>query len=279
MISTATLLLAAILTLGAAQSDLTDGKVELVADGFGFTEGPVWMPGKGFLFTDGGRDTIHLAPSEVFRKPSGNPNGLALDHQGRLLVCEAGNRRVTRTEKDGTVTVVASHYHGKRFNMPNDLVARSDGTIFFTDPGPWGTKENNDLDFVGFFAVKPDGTVLKLDDGFDFPNGIALSPDEKTLYMNDTRAHELYAYDLAADGTVSRKRTFAELENPDGMVIDKDGTIWCTAQNGVEVYQPDGTHLGTIAFPQQPANCTLGGKDNKTLFATARTAVYQVRVK
>jgi gluconolactonase len=272
------LITALFITTMSATDSLVDGKAELVAGDFVFTEGPVWVPGDGLYFTDGD-STIYKAPKEVFRKPSNRANGLAIDSQGRLVACEGGAYRVTRTEKDGTIAVLADKFEGKRFNMTNDLVVRSDGTVFFTDPGPWGNQDKNELDFIGFFARTPDGKVKKLGEGFKFPNGIGLSPDEKTLYLSDTRTNAIYAWDVAADGSVSDKRDFAPIPTPDGMVVSKDGKIWCTSGLGVVVFSPEGTQLEVIKFPQVPANCTLGGDDGKWLYATCRTELYRVRLK
>ena len=260
----------------AGDGALEVGPVETVAEGFKFTEGPVWLPGEGLIFSDIPADTIYRADKTVFRKPSGKSNGLAVDFEGRLIACEHWNRRVTRTEKDGSITVLADQFLGRKFNSPNDLVVRSDGTVFFTDP-PYGLeKREAELPFNGVYAVSPAGNVKLLSVYFKRPNGIALSPDEKTLYVADTEQRLVQAFDLAEDGTLSNSRLLCEVPGPDGMKVDERGRLWVTA-DGVRVYEPDGKHAGTIEFPLRPANCAFGDEDGMTLYVTARTGVYKVR--
>ena len=270
------LLVVRMLTL-AAEADLTQGPVETVAEGFEFTEGPVWMPGEGWIFSDIPADTIYRADKSVFRSPSGKSNGLAIDNEGRLIACEHWNRRVTRTEKDGSITVLADNYLGRKFNSPNDLTIRSDGMIFFTDP-PYGLEERAaELEFSGVYAIMPEGKVRLLSVYFKRPNGLALSPNEKTLYVGDSGAHFIQAFDVAQDGTLTHSRLFCRAA-PDGMKVDEAGRLWTTNGQGVSVFTPDGEPVGTIRFPQPPANCAFGEEDRKTLFVTARTGVYKVRV-
>ena len=260
-------------------ADFVAGPVTVVTEGYLFTEGPVWLPDEGrLLFSDIPANKIFDGDGEVFRDPSGNSNGLVLDNEGRLIACEHGNRRVSRTEPDGSITVLAEAYEGKRLNSPNDAVVRSDGAIFFTDP-PYGVREEDrELDFSGVFVILPDGELVLLADDFDRPNGIALSRDEQTLYVADTRGSHIRAFDLAEDGTVSNPRLFTELPSPDGMDVDAAGRIWCTSSAGIQVNDPDGTTLFVLEVPIHPANCAFGGEDGKTLFITARTKVFQVPV-
>lgn len=266
--------LAAILT-GIEELVLTPA--ELVAEDFQFTEGPLWLPGEGFVFSDIPADTIYRADKNVFRKPSGKSNGLALDKENRLVACEHWNRRVTRTEKDGTITVLADSYQGKKFNSPNDLVVRSDGCIYFTDP-PYGLEGREpELDFSGVYLIDPKGGISLLFDEWKHPNGVALSPDEKRLYVGDSGAGLINVFDVNPDGTITNGRLFAEVPGPDGMKVDEEGRLWTTARDGVRVYTPDGAHVGTVAFPQVPANCAFGGDDGKMLLVTARTGVYKVQ--
>lgn len=261
----------------AAGDPLMVGPVETVADGFQFTEGPVWVPGTGLLFSDIPADTIYKADKSVFRNPSGKSNGLALDKEGRLLACEHWNRRVTRTEKDGTITVLADSFLGKKFNSPNDLTVRSDGTIFFSDP-PYGLEERErELPFSGVYAISPKGEVSLLCVQFKYPNGLAFSPDEKTLYIGDSKAGYIHAFDVADDGSLDRCRLFAENVGPDGMKMDAQGNLWTSANDGIRVYAPDGTLLQTMPFPEKPANCAFGDDDGKTLYVTARKGLYRVR--
>ena len=285
----ATLMIAAAL-LGAGD-ELTTGPVEMIAGGFKFTEGPLWVPGEGLIFSDIPADTIYAFNKEalskpmsekeaefakaVFRKPSGKSNGLTLDEQGRLIACEHWNRRVTRTEKDGSVTVVADAYEGKKFNSPNDVVVRSDGTVFFTDP-PYGLEGREaELDWAGVYAVSPEGTVKLLAKDFSRPNGLAFSKDEKVLYIADTEGKHIRAFDVAADGALSNGRVFCELPGPDGMKVDVRGNVWCTASDGVRVFNPKGELLRTVEFPEVPANCAFGDDDYLTLYVTARKGCLQ----
>ena len=266
----------------AAGGGLTTGDVELVAKDFMFTEGPVWMPDGTLLFSDIPADTIYRMDKTVFRKPSGQSNGLALDTEGRLLACEHQTRRVTRTEKDGAITVLAERFEGKRLNSPNDLVMRSDGTLFFTDP-PYGLGSRGlespdaELDFSGVYSISPDGKLTVLVRDFKKPNGIALSPDEKTLYVADTEGSHLRAFAVAEDGSLDKGRVLCEIPGPDGMAMDAKGNVWATGRMAVFVFNPAGEQIGQIEIPQSPANCTFGGPDGKTLYVTARTGLFKVQ--
>jgi len=261
---------------------LVSGEVALVAEGFQFTEGPVWLPGGMLIFSDIPADRIYGADKTVFREPSGQSNGLTLDRAGRLIAAEHRNRRISRTEADGTVTVAADRYEGKRFNSPNAVVVRSEGMIFFTDP-PYGLEgglggPNADLDFSGVFAVSPKGEVRLLARDFKKPNGLAFSPDEKTLYIADTEGEHIRAFDVSADGTLSNGRVFCEIPHPDGMKVDAQGNVWSTAGDGVRAISPEGKLIETIKFPAIPSNCAFGDTDYKTLYVTARQGLYKVRL-
>ena len=261
------------------------GTPELVQGGFTFLEGPQWRVAEGdLLFTDIPANTIHRLDSDGtvtdFRTPSQNTNGLEIDPMGRVLMAEHSGRQVTRTTDGTTIDPVASTYMGDRFNSPNDLVARSDGTIYFTDP-PYGLMGPREIDFNGVFRVEPDGTVHAEWEGAlsSRPNGIGLSPDESVLYMADTASGDITAWDVAEDGSLSGERLFASTAGgPDGMAIDVWGNVWVTSSDGVEVFAPDGSRWGNIDFPMQPANCAFGGADLMTLYVTARTALYRVSV-
>ena len=266
-----------------------DAVIEKVAGGFQFTEGPVWQKGGALLFTDIPADIIFKwkpnSKADIFRKPSGNANGLTLDREGRLIACEHGNRRVSREEKDGKITVLASHYEGKRLNSPNDVVLKSDGSIYFTDP-PYGVQpKDRELDFQGVYRISQSGTLTLLTDDFDRPNGLALSPDEKILYIADSSARShIRAFDVKSDGTLANGRVFAELKTgepggPDGLKVDIKGNVWSTGPAGVWVFDKTGKHLGTIKPPELPANCAFGDKDGRTLYMTARTGLYRIRTK
>jgi gluconolactonase len=267
----------AVAVLAAAET-VTTGPVELVADGFTFTEGPVWLASGELVFSDIPKNRIYKADKSVFREPSNNSNGLVLDPQGRLIACEHGSRSVTRTEKDGTITVLASTFENKKLNSPNDAAVRSDGAIFFTDP-PYGipTGQKQELTFQGVFMIAPDGKLSAVARDFLKPNGIGFSPDEMTLYVADTEGNHIRAFDLAKDGTPSNGRVFCELPGPDGLSVDQKGYVWCTAKDGVRVIDSKGELVHTVAVPQVPANCGFGDADGKTLYITARTGLYKVR--
>jgi gluconolactonase len=266
-----------------------NAKVEKVAGGFRFVEGPVWSPEGYLLFSDiPANQIIKYVPGSapaVFREPSGNSNGLTYDRSGRLLICEHTRRRVTRLETDGQLTVLAESYEGKRLNSPNDIVARSDGTIFFTDP-PYGIPqgEKQELPFQGVYKMSPDGKLSLLADDFERPNGVALSPDERTLYVDDTARGHVRAFHVARDGSVSNGRVLAELKSdrkggPDGMKVDRKGNLYVTGPGGVWVFDKTGKHLGTIVMSELPANCGWGDKDFRTLYLTARTGLYKIRLR
>ncbi len=270
------LVIAGLAVAGAAE-EFVAGPVEKVGDGFQFTEGPLWLPGQGLIFSDIPADTIYRADKTVFRKPSSKSNGLTLDPEGRLIVCEQESRRVTRTEKDGSVTVLADQYLGRKFNSPNDVCVRSDGMVFFSDP-PYGLEGREaELPFSGVYAIAPDGKITLLSVYFKHPNGVALSPDEKTLYITDSGASFIQAFDVAKDGSLSNTRLFCKDLGPDGLKVDGRGNVWASARDGIRVYRPDGSLAATISFPEQPANCAFGDDDSKTLYVTARHGVYKVR--
>jgi len=266
-----------------------DARVEKVAGGFQFTEGPVWNPAGFLLFSDiPANQIVKFVPGAapaVFRTPSGNSNGLTYDRSGRLLMCEHSNRRVTRLEPDGAVSVLAGSYDGKALNSPNDIVVRSDGTIYFTDP-PYGVPEGQkkELPFQGVYKISSDGKLTLLAQDFDRPNGIALSPDEKTLYVDDSARLHVRAFDLASDGSISNGRILGELKSPrpgvpDGLKVDREGNLYVTGAGGVWVFDKTGKHLGTIVMPELPANCAWGDDDFRTLYLTARTGLYKIRLK
>jgi gluconolactonase len=256
--------------------------------GYQFTEGPVWHPDGYLLFSDIPAAIIYRyepgAPPAPWRRDSGNANGLTFDRQGRLLACEHGNRRVSRTAADGTVTALAERYEGRRLNSPNDVVVRSDGTVFFTDP-PYGIKpEEQEQPCNGVYSVSPAGELRLQVADFGRPNGLALSPDERTLYVDDSPRRLIRAFDVAPDGALSNGRLFADMSSeadgsPDGMKFDVHGRIYCTGPGGIWLYEPDGALIGLVRLPQQPANLTFGGPDLRTLYITARTGLYSLPVQ
>lgn len=255
-----------------------------IASGMEFTEGPVWLAKQAVLiFSDIPADEMKFWSSaglETFRKPSGHANGNTLDRQGRLLTCEHGTRRLSRTEADGSVVALAESFGGKRLNSPNDVVVKSDGSIWFTDP-PYGIKPEQ--------VEQPHNYVFRLDperpepvpvaDDFDRPNGLCFSPDEKRLYIADSsERHHIRFFAVNDDNTLSGGNVFATIEPgvPDGMRVDLAGRLYSTAGDGVWVISPDGILLGKILVPQTPANCTFGGERRSTLYITARHSVYAV---
>jgi gluconolactonase len=260
-------------------------KVEKVADGFGFIEGPVWRKEGFLLFTDIPRNRImKWHPKDgvsVFREPSEQANGLAIDANGRLIACEHKARRVSRTEADGKITTLVDKFEGKRLNSPNDLAFGRDSSIYFTDP-PYGLpqqKEGKELDFNGVYRLTPKGDLTVLVKDFERPNGIAFAPDRKTLYVADTAKRHVRAFDVKADGSLTNDRVFAEVTGPDGIKVDVKGNLYATGQGGVWVFDKQGKKLGVIATPEVPANCGFGDADFKTLYMTARTGLYRIRLQ
>ena len=276
--------------------DLVDetATVERLATGCRFTEGPLWnVIGNFLIFSDIPANTIRkwdaTSGMTVFRKPSGKSNGLTYDKGGHLIACEHANRRVSRTTADGDVLTIASHYQGKRLNSPNDVVVKSDGSIYFTDP-PYGLRSasgpesEKELDFHGVYRLSPDAeTLTLLIDDFDRPNGLCFSPDEAILYINDTTRMHIRAFDVQPDGTLANDRIFAEEKGdngkPDGMKVDRRGNVYLTGPNGIWIFAPDGTHLGIIRVPERTANLAWGGEQWKSLFITASTSLYRVECK
>ena len=258
--------------------------LEKLAGNYQFTEGPVWIAEKNeLLFSDIPANRIIRFKDgkfEIFRIPSHNSNGLTLDKQGRLIACEHGSRRVTRTEADGTITTLADRYQGKRLNSPNDVVVKSDGAIYFTDPLFGGRRGEQELDFQGVYRIAPDGkslTVVARD--FVKPNGLGFTPDEKVLYINDTDRGHIRAFDVAADGSLSNGRIFtAVAPGADGMKVDREGNVYCACKPGVMIFDRTGKHLHTYNMSDQPTNLAFGDADWKTLYITARPSLYRVRV-
>jgi gluconolactonase len=260
------------------------GQVTLVGSGYQFTEGPQWRENLGeFVFSDIDGDAIYHWPTTgtpaVFRTPSGNSNGLAIDNLNVLLACEHGNRRVSRGD-GASPTTVFDRFEGLRLNSPNDIVVRYDGTIYFTDP-PYGIQDaQRELSFMGVFRISATTGMLTAERRgalTERPNGVAISPSQTTLYVGDSEANLVRAFDIGFDGVLSNPRVFIpSVAGPDGMAVDVDGNLYIAAAAGVAVYAPDGTPWGTISVPMQPANVAFGGADDRTLLITARTAVYQV---
>jgi gluconolactonase len=271
---------------------LEPGEAERVATGFVFTEGPLWHPEGFYYFVDVRASRFYRlrpgGPSELLRENTGEGNGTTFDPQGRLVICEGGNRRLTRWPADGRFAsseVLIDRFEGKRLNRPNDVACRSDGSIYFTDPGLRVPLAEREQETAAVYRVTPDGSVSKIAD-FEYPNGLAFSPDERTLYVANTRfAMYIHAIELDGGGNMLRRRIFADMSSdekegvPDGMKVDVEGRVYCTGPGGTWVFAPDGAKLGVIRTPEVPANLCFGGPDMKTLFFTARTSVYSLRAK
>jgi gluconolactonase len=277
--------------------EVIDPAVELIRHltGFKFTEGPVWHPVEQHLrFSDiTGNSIFQWSAAEGLRdiRPNSHmANGNTYDRQGRLLTCHHASSRVTRTEPDGSITVLTSHYQGKELNSPNDIVVRSDGAIYFTDPRPGrearvGIPREPELPFAGVYRLEPDtlGLTLLVDD-FVLPNGLCFSRDEHQLYINDSRQFHIRVFDVAEDGTLRNGQVWAETQGegagvPDGMKFDSAGNLFCCGPGGVHVFAPDATCLGVILIPEQATNFIWGDADFQTLYITAVTSVYRIRVR
>jgi gluconolactonase len=279
----------------------SDAVIEKVAGGFQFTEGPLWRPDGTLWFSDVQGNVVRSVTPDgqvkilienaagVSTAPPGSyigPNGMVEDKDGTVLMVQHANRQIVRIGPDLKMTTFVDKFEGKRFNSPNDLAFGPDGSLYFTDP-PYGLLKQNDdpakeIPFNGVFRVA-DGKVQAVIRDLGWPNGLAFSPDGKTLYVanSDAANNVLMAYDVAADGTVSRGRVFANMTSQepglaDGLKVDNQGNVYTTGPAGVWVFSPAGRHLGTIKPPEVPANCAWGD-DGKTLYMTANTSIYRIR--
>ena len=290
----------------------TDAKIEKLAGGFLFTEGPIWVPRTedtdGYLlFSDPNNNLIYRWAQDgqlsIFMTKSGyrgvdigeygqpGSNGLTLDKQGRLTINQHGNRRVVRMEKNGQLTVLADRYEGKRLNSPNDLVYKSDGALYFTDP-PFGLPKffddpRKELPYSGVFRVSPDGKIVQLlTNELSGPNGLAFSPDEKYFYVDnwDEKKKIIMRYEVNPDGTLSNGKVFFDMTSAegedalDGMKIDQKGNLYVSGPSGLWIISPEGKHLGTIVGPEHPHNFAWGDDDGKTLYLCAKTGLYRIRL-
>jgi gluconolactonase len=273
----------------AMSAILETTQAERLATGFVFTEGPLWHPDGFYYFVDVRASMLYRItpgrPHEVVREKTGGGNGTTFDLQGRLILCEGDNRRVTRRAPDDRFEVLVDRFESKRLNRPNDVVCRSDGSIYFTDPGLRVPLAEREVEHAGVYRIAPDGAVSLVAD-FEYPNGLAFSPDERLLYVANTRwAQYIHVLELDPDGRMLRRRIFADMSSdetdgvPDGMKVDVEGHVYCTGPGGTWVFAPDGTRLGVIRTPEVPANLAFGGPDLQTLFFTARTSVYTLRAK
>jgi gluconolactonase len=288
--------LAAAWTAGGAlaednQALFVEGSLELAATGYTFTEGPAW-DGARLIFSDIPGDAVHvLTPGagapQVLYTPSSNANGHTFDRAGALINAEHGSGEITRWSPEGGRQTIAAHYEGKHLNSPNDVVVRSDGLILFTDP-PYGLGQRTaELAFSGVFALdEASGRMVLIDDALSRPNGLALSPDERVLYVGDTASQTLWAYDLAADGTASGKRLVADVTDEstpgrvDGVRVDTEGRVWFTCPGGICVVDPaTGAMVAQLQTPKRATNLAWGGADLSELYITALTDVYRVKTR
>ena len=267
----------------------TSSKLAKLAGDLVFTEGPVWVAkGEYLVWSDVRGDRMmrwsQTGGVSVYRAPSNNANGNAVDGEGRLITCEHSGRRVCREEADGTVVTVVDSYGGKKLNSPNDVVVKSDGSIWFTDPhygirdlGPEAKEQPENY----VFRVDPSSNEAEVvANGFEMPNGLAFSPDESVLYVADSGnppAH-IRAFDVAGGKRLTNDRVFAEVSPgvPDGFRVDAEGRLFTSAEDGIQVFDETGRLLGKILCPESPSNCAFGGEDGTVLFITARTSVYRI---
>ncbi|MFH5183388.1 SMP-30/gluconolactonase/LRE family protein [Paenibacillus sp. TAB 01] len=266
-----------------------------LVSGFGFAEGPAWCPHTDRLyFTDFMNYRIYTWSEahgvQVFREPSGRAVGLALDAEGRLLSCETEPRRISRTEKDGTVTPLITHYQGMRINNTNDVIVKKDGSVYFTDPYSTALGAPRDLPFNGVYRYEPwSGTLSVIADDFNRPNGLAFSPDESLLYVDDTNEQNVRVYEVASDGSLHSGRLFAQLDTSagpgaaDGMKVDERGNVYVTGPGGIWILAPSGETLGRMELPEVAANLCFGTPPasplGSTLFITASSSLYSVKLR
>jgi gluconolactonase len=274
-----------------------DAELECIGSGFTFTEGPLWTnrSGGSLLFSDMPGDTRRrwskAGGVEVVAQPSNKGNGLSWDLEGRLLICEHTTSSLIRVEADGSRTVLASHWQGKELNSPNDVVVTSDGSIVFTDPpyGRWpgfGVEREQELDFCGVYRISPDGELSLLVDDFQKPNGLCFSPDEKTLWINDTDGGHIRRFSVGSDGSLSGGEVIYQMEGfsletgiPDGQKLDDAGNLWVSGPGGLHVVSGEGALLGRILTPENVGNQAWGGEDWKTLFICTSSTVHTLRTK
>lgn len=261
--------------------------VKKVAGGMKFTEGPVWVGSDddGWLLFSNIPDQQLKKWSQrdglsTFRESTHEANGNCVDNQGRIITCEGLARRVTRTEKDGDITILAETFQGKRFNSPNDVVVKRDNTIWFSDPDYALRDKPREVD--GLHVYRLDLKHKKLTpvvDDCDKPNGLCFSPDEKRLYVADSgKPHLIRVYDVRRNGTLANSRVFCVIDKglPDGIRCDADGHVFSSAGDGVQIFNPNGELIGKILVPESPANLAFGGKDHQTLYITARSSLYSI---
>lgn len=282
---------------------LASPKAEFLIGG-GDSEGPVWHPDGYLTFVRHQQSELVKWESNgtvtVLRNDTGNGNGCTLDLDGLIIMCEGDNRQVTRMARDGSITVIAGNFEGKRLNRPNDVICRSDGTLYFTDPHARVPHEERELGFSGVFRISPGGHLYLATDECEYPNGLAFSPGESLLYVAISRRDEhcldevkrgeickhrmIRVFDVAEDGSLSNNRVFAEMISsdpgiPDGLKVDSEGRVYCTGGGGIWVFTPDGQHLGIIELPEKPRNLAFDGNSPSLLYVAAGESIYRMRTK
>jgi len=275
--------------LPAADSIQPTGKIETVKTGFAFTEGPAWAVDGHLYFSDIPNASIHVVGESddvnLFTNDSKHTNGILVDSNGRLLACQMDGQVVSYNTKTKDVAVLADSFDGKRFNAPNDLVIDQKGGIYFTDP-LFRAPDPLPQGIQSVYYIAKTGMVTRVTEHIAAPNGIALSPDGKKLYVAPSHQSEMLVYDVVSPGKLENGRTFCTLTQPegkagtggDGMVVDVEGNLYFTTHLGVEIFSPSGQAIGLVQFPEQPANVTFAGSDRKTMYVTARTGLYRVRM-
>ena len=269
--------------LALAGQDKPEYPVARIAADLTFAEGPVWSREGFLIFSDIPNNRLWRwtpnSKAEVFRENSEGANGNALDARGRLYTCEAHARRVVRTDRSGKTEVLADNWQGKKLNEPNDIVVRRDGHVWFTDPAFGSADQKRELDFYGVFHISPKGVLDVVAKPKGRPNGIALSPDGRTLYVDNSDERNVRAYDVDRGGAASNERVVvSNIEGvPDGMKVDEEGNLYIAAKQ-IFVYSPEGRLLRTIPVSETPSNCAFGDADWQSLFVTARTSVYRIRL-
>lgn len=267
---------------------LNNPELELVASGFKFIEGPVWINNTGLLFSDIPENKVYIfnmdSIVQVYLNPSANSNGLALDLQGNLILAQHGSRQIGCLDKNNSVATLVNQFDGKKLNSPNDLIVKSDGSIFFTDP-PYGLMDKgltSELGFCGIYRVSSSGNIELLDKTLTRPNGIAFSPDEKKLYVNDSETRDIYVWDVVNDTTVANKKLFANMAPngyADGMKTDKFGFLYVAGPTGIWIFDTKGNAIDTIPVPGQTTNCAWGGNDRSFLYVTSGDKLYRIKNK
>lgn len=269
-----------------------DRRLERIFAGGRWLEGPAYSAAwRCLLFSDIPNDRVlrwdeTSGVVSVFASPAEHANGRTIDRQGRVITCEHGGRRVTRLEHDGTTTVLADRFEGKRLNSPNDVVERADGSVWFTDPSYGidsdyeGHRGESEIGGCHVFRIDPDGAVAVVADDFVRPNGLAFSADESQLYVVDTRARHIRRFDVSADGSLAGGEVFADAgaSTWDGVRLDEEGRLWVAADDGLHCFHPDGTLLGKLLLPETASNLTFGGPKRNVVFVTATWAVYVLRL-